>query len=101
MSKIKFGKAFLIPVLFLLIGCQNKGKEVAEEQETSLSHRSEDFTTLGEFTKGIEGPAVDKEGNIYAVNFAEEGTIGIVSPGGKSSLFVTLPGRQHRKWNSR
>jgi sugar lactone lactonase YvrE len=44
-----------------------------------------------EFTGGIEGPATDREGNVYAVNFAEQGTIGRVSPDGKSELFVRLP----------
>lgn len=28
------------------------------------------------FTSGIEGPAVDREGNLYAVNYEKEGTIG-------------------------
>lgn len=49
------------------------------------------FTEPGEFTKGVEGPATDREGNIYAVNFAEQGTIGIVEPEGGASLFVKLP----------
>lgn len=44
-----------------------------------------------EFTGGIEGPAVDRDGNIYAVNFAEQGTIGRVSPDGKGEVFVRLP----------
>jgi sugar lactone lactonase YvrE len=44
-----------------------------------------------EFTGGIEGPATDREGNVYAVNFAEQGTIGRVSPDGKVELFVRLP----------
>ena len=52
---------------------------------------SSDFTTPQEFTSGIEGPASHPDGNIYVVNFAEEGTIGQVSPSGKSSLFVNLP----------
>ena len=43
------------------------------------------------FTKGIEGPAIDSKGNLYAVNFAEQGTIGIVSPEGIASLFIKLP----------
>lgn len=45
----------------------------------------------GTFTKGMEGPAVDSEGNLYAVNFGEQGTIGKVTPDGVASLFVTLP----------
>lgn len=50
-----------------------------------------DFTKEHEFTGGIEGPATDVAGNVYAVNFQAEGTIGKVTPNGETSLFVTLP----------
>ncbi len=60
------------------------------KKEKSID-RSTDFTKEHEFTKGIEGPAVDSKGNLYAVNFKEEGTIGIVNRKGESSLFVKLP----------
>lgn len=50
------------------------------------------LTKTGEFTKGIEGPACDKQGNIYAVNFEEQGTIGLVTPAGKGKVFAKLPG---------
>ena len=43
------------------------------------------------FPKGIEGPAIDKYGNLFAVNFKEPGTIGIVTPNGEASVYVTLP----------
>lgn len=43
------------------------------------------------FTKGIEGPACDREGNLYAVSFREKANIGVVTPEGEASLFVTLP----------
>ena len=49
------------------------------------------LTEPGEFTKGVEGPACDREGNLYVVNFGEEGTIGLVKPDGTASLFVKLP----------
>lgn len=49
------------------------------------------LTAEGEFTKGIEGPATDAQGNIFVVNYNREGTIGRVSPTGKAELFVTLP----------
>ena len=49
------------------------------------------LTKPGEFTKGIEGPACDKAGNVFAVNFKEQGTIGRVSPDGKGEVFLTLP----------
>lgn len=56
-----------------------------------LSNSSIDFTKEFMFTKGIEGPAVDSKGNLYAVNFEEEGTVGIVNQDGESSLFARLP----------
>jgi gluconolactonase len=49
------------------------------------------FTQPGLFTDGIEGPACDRDGNVYVVNFREQGTIGRVSPDGKGELFVKLP----------
>ena len=50
------------------------------------------LTQPKQFTAGIEGPQCDRDGNIYAVNFAKEQTIGKVTPDGKAELFVTLPG---------
>ncbi len=49
------------------------------------------LTPPGVFTAGAEGPACDAAGNIYAVNFAREGTIGRVTPDGEGSVFVALP----------
>ncbi len=50
-----------------------------------------EFTPRNGFTEGIEGPACDRDGNIYAVNFARQGTIGKVTPQGECSVFVELP----------
>ncbi|MCD6564634.1 MAG: SMP-30/gluconolactonase/LRE family protein [Bacteroidales bacterium] len=50
-----------------------------------------DVTEPGIFTSGVEGPAVDQEGNLYAVNYEKQGTIGKISPDGFSELFVELP----------
>ena len=53
---------------------------------------SRQLTPSGEYTSGIEGPAVDAAGTLYAVNFQRQGTIGKVSPGAaRSELFATLP----------
>jgi sugar lactone lactonase YvrE len=52
---------------------------------------SAQFTLPGAFTQGIEGPACDAEGFLYAVNFAREGTVGRVGAAGACSLFVVLP----------
>lgn len=51
------------------------------------------FTAPGSFTGGVEGPACDAQGNLYAVNFARQQTIGCVTPDGRASLFVELPGK--------
>lgn len=56
-----------------------------------LYAQSTDYTKEHLFTEGIEGPACDKFGNLYAVNFEKEGTIGIVDENGKASLFAELP----------
>ncbi len=51
------------------------------------------LTKPGEFTLGIEGPNCDAKGNIFAVNFAREQTIGKITPQGKGETFLTLPGK--------
>jgi len=51
------------------------------------------LTPPGSFTAGIEGPACDSAGNIYAVNYERQETIGKTSPNGRSEVFVTLPGK--------
>lgn len=43
------------------------------------------------FTPGIEGPACDHLGNLYAVNFGQQGSIGVVTPAGHGYPFVQLP----------
>jgi sugar lactone lactonase YvrE len=49
------------------------------------------LTAEGQFTAGIEGPACDAAGNVFAVNYARQGTIGRVSPEGRAEVFVDLP----------
>ncbi len=53
--------------------------------------KSQDFTVLNSFTDGIEGPGCDQAGNLYAVNFARQHTIGKVTPQGEGSVFLELP----------
>ncbi len=49
------------------------------------------LTKPKQFTPGIEGPQCDRAGNVYAVNFEKQQTIGKVTPSGEASVFVTLP----------
>jgi sugar lactone lactonase YvrE len=51
------------------------------------------FTAINSFTSGIEGPACDGQGNVYAVSFGKAQTIGIVTPEGKADVYITLPGK--------
>ena len=57
-------------------------------EELFVSHS---FTEPGGFTGGIEGPACDAEGHLYAVNYARQHTIGRVTPAGECSVFIELP----------
>src|SRR6266481_9556404 len=53
---------------------------------------SRQLTPPGEYTGGIEGPAVDAAGTLYVVNFGRQGTIGKLKSGAtRSELFATLP----------
>ena len=67
----------LFLVSFLVITCRQEGVT--------------DLTEPGTFTSGVEGPAVDHEGNLYAVNYEKQGTIGKIFQDGFSELFVELP----------
>ncbi|MBE0458901.1 MAG: SMP-30/gluconolactonase/LRE family protein [Pseudoalteromonas sp.] len=52
--------------------------------------QSTDFVSDDIFTQGVEGPTFHN-GYLYAVNFAEQGTIGKVDSRGRTTLFVKLP----------
>lgn len=66
-------------------GTQNKEELPADRADT------EDFTGEGTFTSGVEGPAVSASGDLYAVNYQKQGTIGKITAQGTASLFLTLP----------
>jgi len=75
-----------LPALGTTAGCQTPASS-----EPLWTPRA--LTKPGEFTPGIEGPACDRDGNIYAVNFGKQQTIGKTTPDGRSEVFVTLPGK--------
>jgi sugar lactone lactonase YvrE len=57
-----------------------------------VKFQSRQVTPAGEYTFGIEGPAVDQRGNLYVVNFGKPGTIGKLAAGAsQSELFAVLP----------
>ena len=80
----------LISATILLMG-SNEKSEIHQTGKKSELYISSDFTPPGEYTSGIEGPACDKSGNIYLVNYQKQSTIGKVNNRGKSEVFIELP----------
>ena len=71
-----------------------KKQEARDFRRRSITEElfiSQDFTPVNGFTSGIEGPACDAEGNLYAVNYERQHTIGKVTPDSTASVFVELP----------
>ena len=85
-------------LMLLFVGCKEKKENETKidpgqtviEREPDL-YQSREFTKPALFPSGIEGPAVDANGVLYAVNFERTGTIGRVDSTGEASLFVNLP----------
>ena len=48
-----------------------------------------DYVYVGDFTTGLEGPAVDANGNLYFVNPHHNGSIGRVDAEGHFSVFIS------------
>ncbi len=64
---------------------------VVSYQTLATTSKTNDWMPDKSFTQGVEGPAVDKFGNLYAVNFAQEGTIGKVTAQNTAEILITLP----------
>ena len=75
-------KTFVFGMLLVLmkfyISCEKK----------ELYYQSEDLVYVGEYTSGLEGPAVDREGNLFFVNPVKSGSVGKVDTEGNFSLFI-------------
>jgi gluconolactonase len=72
-------QAFLLPAAAALLFAQD------------APWTAQPFTPANSFTGGVEGPACDPAGNLYAVSLEREGTIGKVTPEGKTSIFAVVP----------
>ncbi|WP_232622897.1 SMP-30/gluconolactonase/LRE family protein [Pareuzebyella sediminis] len=90
-----FYQSGLMVLLLFVMGCKEKNSKVVSKESgtkaNTILYQSKDFTEPLGFPSGIEGPAVDREGILYAVNFERKGTIGQVDSMGKASLFISLP----------
>jgi len=72
-----------VRVLFLLLPAV---LTAAESQWVATA-----ITPEKSFTGGIEGPVCDAAGNVFAVSYQKEGTIGKLAPDGTLSLFAVIP----------
>ncbi|WP_460858014.1 family 20 glycosylhydrolase [Rheinheimera gaetbuli] len=52
---------------------------------------SRHWVAPGTFSASAEGPALDSKGNLYAVNYGTDGTIGMISPDGIARQLLQLP----------
>jgi sugar lactone lactonase YvrE len=77
-----------LPLLLFLGAAVFAAPETPEQLFTATP-----LTPEGSFTSGVEGPATDAAGNVYAVNFQQQHTIGKISMDGKGEVFTTLPGK--------
>ncbi|HEY8399381.1 MAG TPA: SMP-30/gluconolactonase/LRE family protein [Flavihumibacter sp.] len=76
-------------IVFVLTLAAGTGELCAQAPEKL--HVSTVLTPVNSFTSGVEGPAVDARGFLYAVNYERQGTIGRVSPDGQASVWLELP----------
>lgn len=80
------GSILLLAFLAFAISCSETKKFSSQEL-----FKSAVLTPVNSFTSGAEGPAVDKDGILYAVNFSKEGTIGKIIPSSaKTEIFIEL-----------
>lgn len=86
-EKFTMGRILFIAVI-ILAGCATTKTHIPEEE---LLYQSVDWVANGVFTQGIEGPAVDAYGNLYAVNYQQNGTIARISGKNKVEQFIRLP----------
>ena len=69
---------FLVVLMLLILSCSEKEKY----------YTANDYVFVGEYTTGLEVPAVDLEGNLYFVNPLHSGSIGKVDVDGNFGLFI-------------
>ena len=79
----------MLAVLNVMVSVSCKGtRQLSDSAEL---FKSSILTPVKSFTSGVEGPGVDKDGTLYAVNYARQGTIGMITPAGQPTIFIELP----------
>tara|TARA_B100002019_G_C21233483_1_gene581420 strand:+ start:32 stop:922 length:891 start_codon:yes stop_codon:yes gene_type:complete len=68
----------LATLLIVCLSCEQK----------EVHYQSQDLVFVGQYTSGLEGPAVDQDGILYFVNPTHSGSVGKVDSEGNFSLFI-------------
>jgi hypothetical protein len=84
---MKLSSTTSIILLIVVLASCSASKQVSQQ------YVSKPYTEINSFTAGAEGPAVDVDGTLYAVNYAKEGTVGKITKTGAGSVFVELPNK--------
>jgi len=79
----------MLAVLNVMVSVSCKGTR--HLSDSAALFKSTILTPVKSFTSGVEGPGVDKDGTLYAVNYARQGTIGMITPAGQPTIFIELP----------
>ncbi len=81
-------RIMLFIAVMIMAGCEMTQPSPSKERTL---YQSIDWVSDGIFTQGIEGPAVDEDGNLYVVNFQQDGTIGRITGKNNVEQFIHLP----------
>src|SRR5580765_6975237 len=84
-----FAISFVAAMGLIAAGRGQDNKPVLNEP--APLYKARPFTEKKSFTPGIEGPACDRDGNVYLVSYKKAESIGKVDPEGRITAFVTLP----------
>lgn len=86
----------MIKNIYLIIGLTLLSSNVSAQSVdkaivlTAITYQSENWVDDGTFTQGIEGPAVAKNGDLYVVNYQQEGSVGRIVGKNQVEMLVKL-----------
>lgn len=78
----------VLGLFFLFAACQAPPKYYLSPD--TPAYQSHDLTAENLFSQNIEGPSF-RHDTLFVVNYRHDGTIGMVFPGGRCELYLTLP----------
>jgi gluconolactonase len=80
-----------LKLLFSLVIVCCQFTSCRQKDSSSELFKSSVIMPVNSSTEGVEGPAVDKDGTLYWVNYEHQGTIGFLPDSGSPGVFIELP----------